>query len=90
MLVLQSVLIKLTSQQPEFCESFKNTYILQNTSKYLLLKTAETCTAPKIKFSIKDLFSKCDCSKLRNFCAVMDLNFDHRYDGDGAYKITSN
>ena len=50
--VLQSVLIKLTSQQPEFCEFFKNTYILQNTFKYLLLKTAETCTAPKIKFSI--------------------------------------
>ena len=46
MLVLQSVLIKLTSQQPEFCEFFKNTYILQNTSKYVLLKTAETCTAP--------------------------------------------
>ena len=65
--VLQSVLIKPTSQQPEFCEYFKNTYILQNTSKYPLLNTAETCTAPKIKFSIKDLFSKCDCSKLRNF-----------------------
>ena len=76
MSVLQSVLIKLTSQQPEFCEFFKNTYILQNTSKYVLLKTAETCTAPKIKFSIKDLFSKCDCSKLRNSCAVVDLNFD--------------